>query len=165
MPFKRPAELAQDETSGMAPVLHAVEQCMGYDYVVLLQPTSPLRTVEDIDGCIQKALVSDGGFCVSVVEPSHSPYWMYKVENDRLIPLLSQEELIARRQDLAQVGSLNGAVYVGEIRKLLESKSFLTENTLAFFMEPQKSVDIDDASDFEYCEFLLNKRNKKRVPQ
>ncbi|MEH2097772.1 acylneuraminate cytidylyltransferase family protein, partial [Nostoc sp.] len=50
--FKRPVELAQDDTPGIAPVLHALNQLPIYDYVVLLQPTSPLRQVIDIDGCI-----------------------------------------------------------------------------------------------------------------
>lgn len=78
VPFKRPIELAQDDTPGIDPVLHAIEQCPGYDYVVLLQPTSPLRTVDDIDGCIEQLLSSDGtNFCVSVTEPEKSPYWMY----------------------------------------------------------------------------------------
>lgn len=53
VPFVRPIELAQDNTPGIEPVLHAIEKCPGYDYVLLLQPTSPLRTVEDIDGCIE----------------------------------------------------------------------------------------------------------------
>ena len=52
VPFEQPAEMARDGTPGIAPVLHAIEMLPDYDYVVLLQPTSPLRQVEDVDGCI-----------------------------------------------------------------------------------------------------------------
>ena len=62
VPFIRPAHLAEDDTPGVAPILHALEQCPDYDYVVVLQPTSPLRTAEDIDGTIEKCLKMMGIF-------------------------------------------------------------------------------------------------------
>ena len=155
VPFKRPKELAQDDTPGMDPVLHAIEQCPGYDYVVLLQPTSPLRTVEDIDGCIEKLLNSDADFCVSVTEPEKSPYWMYTIENDRMKPLIPQEDLIVRRQDLPKVYALNGAVYVGVVRTVLNKKTFLTTGTIGFKMAQFTSYDIDTELDFKVCESLL----------
>lgn len=158
VPFKRPLELAQDDTPGIEPVLHAIEQCPGYDYVVLLQPTSPLRTAEDIDGCIEKLLNSDADFCVSVTEPDKSPYWMYTLENERLIPLLPQEEFVARRQELPKVYALNGAVYVGKQDALLKSKSFIMDSTLISVMNRKNSVDIDTELDFELCSYL--KREK-----
>ena len=155
VPFKRPLELAQDDTPGIEPVLHAIEQCPGYDYVVLLQPTSPLRTVEDIDGCIEKLLNSDADFCVSVTEPEKSPYWMYTLEEERMVPLLSQEELVTRRQDLPKVYALNGAVYIGKVTELIESKSFLAITTIAYEMTKEHSIDIDTQIDFTLCELIL----------
>lgn len=155
VPFKRPLELAQDDTPGIEPVLHAIEQCPGYDYVVLLQPTSPLRTAEDIDGCIEKLLNSDADFCVSVTEPEKSPYWMYTLEGERMVPLLPQEELVVRRQDLPKVYALNGAVYVGKSSEVKKSKAFLTENTVAFEMVAEHSFDIDTELDFKICEVLI----------
>lgn len=158
VPFKRPLELAQDDTPGIEPVLHAIEQCPGYDYVVLLQPTSPLRTVGDIDGCIEKLLSNGGDFCVSVTEPEKSPYWMYTVSNDRMVPLMPQEDFVTRRQDLPKVFALNGAIYVGKSNSLIKEKSFLTEYTLGFTMNQINSVDIDTEFDLSYCEFLLKGR-------
>lgn len=157
VPFKRPLELAQDDTPGIDPVLHAIEQCPGYDYVVLLQPTSPLRTVEDIDGCIEKLLVSEADFCVSVSEPDKSPYWMYTLENDKMVSLLPQEGLVLRRQELPKVYSLNGAVYVGEIQQVIIQKGFITDNTIAYSMDNVSSIDIDSELDFTMCEVLINK--------
>lgn len=155
VPFKRPLELAQDDTPGIEPVLHAIEQCPGYDYVVLLQPTSPLRTVEDIDGCIEKLLNNNADFCVSVTEPEKSPYWMYTLEEDRMVPLLPQDELVARRQDLPKVYALNGAVYVAKTRCLIIEKSFLVKDTLAYIMKSERSLDIDNELDFIICDKML----------
>lgn len=157
VPFKRPIELAQDDTPGIDPVLHAIEQCPGYDYVVLLQPTSPLRTVEDIDGCIEKLLHNDADFCVSVTEPEKSPYWMYKLEDEKIVPLLPRDGIITRRQDLPKCYVLNGAVYVADANVLLKSKSFLTEKTTAYLMGNESSYDIDTLNDFYICEFILEK--------
>lgn len=161
VPFKRPIELAQDDTPGIDPVLHAIEQCSGYDYTVLLQPTSPLRTVEDIDACIEKILASDADFCVSVTESEKSPYWMYTVEGEKMVPLLQQDTLVTRRQDLPKAFAINGAVYVGQINKLLEVKSFLTEGTVAYIMSQEKSFDIDTIFDFKICEILMRDKLNK----
>lgn len=158
VPFKRPIELAQDDTPGIDPVLHAIEQCPGYDYVVLLQPTSPLRTVDDIDGCIEQLFSSDGtNFCVSVTEPEKSPYWMYTLEDERMVPLLPKDTLVTRRQDLPKVYALNGAIYVAKTEKLIEEKSFLSSNTSGYIMPQERSFDIDTLIDFTICD-LLKKR-------
>lgn len=156
VPFVRPLALAQDDTPGIDPVLHAIEQCPGFDYVVLLQPTSPLRTVEDIDGCIEKALQYQADFCVSVTEPEKSPYWMYQInDNEVMEPLLELDNLPSRRQKLQKVYALNGAVYVAKIEKLKEKKTFLPPKTLAFIMEKEHSIDIDTEWDFNICEWYL----------
>ncbi len=156
VPFKRPIELAKDDTPGIDPVLHAIKQCPGYDYVVLLQPTSPLRTVEDINGCIEKLLANDADFCVSVTEPEKSPYWMYTLADERMVPLLPKDTLVARRQDLPKVYSLNGAVYVGKINKIVEVNGFISEGTIGYIMPQEKSFDIDTTVDFMICESLIS---------
>lgn len=158
VPFKRPLVLAQDDTPGIDPVLHAIEQCPAYDYVVLLQPTSPLRTVHDIDRCIEMMISQNLDFCVSVTEPSESPYWMYKVNEDGVMqPFTEQLEMVSRRQDLPTVYTLNGAVYVARVDKLLEEKSFLTPSTKAYIMPSERSFDIDTELDFIVCEQVLKK--------
>lgn len=160
VPFKRPAELAYDDTSSIEVVLHAIEQCPGYDYVVLLQPTSPLRTVEDIDGCIEMLFTQNIDFGVSVSEPNNSPYWMYMVDMDgSMEPIIKQEEIISRRQDLPKIYTLNGAVYVAKVERLLKEKNFLNSNTKAYIMNNENSLDIDSELDFLVCEHLIN--NKK----
>lgn len=157
VPFKRPAELAKDDTPGIEPVLHAIETLKEkYDYICLLQPTSPLRKVEHIDGCIEKCLFTNSDSCVSVTEVDKSPYWMYKIDgDDKLIPLIDGN-LITRRQDLPKVYALNGAVYVAKSEVIQHQKKIITSNSLALVMPQKNSADIDNSLDFDYCNFLLN---------
>lgn len=160
VPFVRPLELACDDTPGISPVLHAIKQCPGYDYVLLLQPTSPLRTVDDIDGCIEYILQKKAKFCVSVTEPDKSPYWMYTLEDGSMRPLIKQEQVATRRQDLPVAYALNGAIYIAEIEALLHEQSFLTEETIGFVMSNEKSFDIDTMLDFEICDYLIQNKVK-----
>lgn len=156
VPFVRPAHLAQDETSSIDMVFHVLNELPDYDYVILLQPTSPLRSVEDIDGCIDAMLGFDAPSCVSVTEPEKSPYWMYNLQgNHRLQPLIPQVSKASRRQDLKKVYALNGAVYVASVDTLAEAKSFVTDDTVAYIMPKNRSYDIDTEEDFLICDLLM----------
>ncbi|MFJ8457767.1 cytidylyltransferase domain-containing protein [Lysinibacillus xylanilyticus] len=155
VPFVRPMELAQDATPGIDPVLHAIQQCPDFDYVVLLQPTSPLRNVEDIDGCIELAIEQHANFCVSVTESEKSPYWMYTIKNGHLDPLINQDKIAIRRQDLPKSYVLNGAVYVAKVNALVQEKSFLNRNTKPFIMPTMRSFDIDTELDMKICESII----------
>lgn len=152
----RPAALARDDTPGIEPVLHALAAVPGYDYVVLLQPTSPLRQAEDIDGCIALC-VKNGVSCVSVTEAEQSPFWMYQLNPaGQLTPLLKIEpELAARRQTLPKVYVLNGAVYAAKSSALLASRTFLEPDTLGFVMPPERSFDIDTETDLVLLEAIM----------
>jgi N-acylneuraminate cytidylyltransferase len=156
-PFVRPAELAGDDVPGIEPVLHALNTLPGkYDYVVLMQPTSPLRTVQDIDGCIEHCVRRAANACVSVTEPDKSLYWAYVLDAEgRMQPLLDTGELIFQRQDLPKTYVLNGAVYVADCEWLLKTKTFITAETLAYPMDKVNSVDIDSELDLKFAEMLL----------
>ena len=156
VPFVRPKRLAGDKTPAAKVVLHAISNLPGYDYVVLLQPTSPLRRAEDIDGCIQHCFRSKAKACVSVTIPEKSPYWMYSLDpRGCLYPVLANGRNIERRQGLPKVFALNGAVYVAEVNGLMKSRTFITLQTVAYIMPPSRSVDIDTKLDFKITEFLL----------
>jgi CMP-N,N'-diacetyllegionaminic acid synthase len=157
VPFRRPARLARDETPGVAPVLHALEELPGYEYVVLLQPTSPLRTAEDIDSCIEQCVSKGANCCVSVTEPEKSPYWMFTIgEGCRLEPVVKTDTIAVRRQDLPLAYALNGAAYVADSKWLLTQRAFLTAETIAYKMPQERSLDIDTAIDLILAEILLN---------
>lgn len=157
VPFKRPSYLAQDDTSGMEPVLHALENCPGYDYVLMLQPTSPFRTVKDIDNCLEQVFKNNWAFCVSLTEASESPYWMYNLENDDMKSLLTPIEL-STRQSLPKNYILNGALYVAKTEDFLVEKKFLNNKTKPFIMKKEHSYDIDDPIDFKVCELLMEEK-------
>lgn len=163
VPFVRPAKLAQDETPGIAPVLHALETLNEkYDYVILLQPTSPFRTAMDIDGCLELCCVNDSPSCVSVAETSENPYWMFSMAQDKKIePLIRIKDEVHQRQLLPESFILNGAIYISKTEYIAMEKSFVTKDTLAFIMDRDHSVDIDSEKDLLYAKFLLNETLNK----
>jgi len=158
VPFIRPAELSADNTHGVDPALHAINMLPGYDYLVLLQPTSPLRIACDIDDCIKKCLDSGATSCVSIARAEHSPYWMYNIEgNGLLTPLFEKESQISRRQDLPGAYIVNGAVYVTKCDWLIENKTIMNNETVGFIMPQERSVDIDTEVDLLVFEAILKK--------
>lgn len=155
VPFVRPAALARDDTPGIAPVIHAVQQLPGYDYVALLQPTSPLRRAEDIDMCIRLCVEQNANSCVTVAEAEQHPNWMYTLDaKGRMMPLLPDNDMYVRRQDLPPVYRLNGAVYVAKTDWLVAHNSFLADGVLASPMPQDRSIDIDSETDFQLAALL-----------
>ncbi len=154
VPFKREAGLAADDTPGVDVVLDALGRCSGYDWVVLLQPTSPLRTADDIDGALKKCIELDAPACVSVCETQQSPFWMYFQRESRLYPII-EKPLIGRRQDLPKSYALNGAVYVASTFWLVKQKTFMASSTVAYEMPAERSLDIDTEADFKFLSALL----------
>jgi N-acylneuraminate cytidylyltransferase len=157
VPFVRPADLARDDTQGIAPVLHALDTLPdSYDYVVLLQPTSPLRTSADISAALKICVEDNALACVSVSVPPHAPWWMFRLDAARhLQPLFPQDDLPSRRQEMPEVYALNGAVYVAKVSWLRESGSFLTPATVAYVMPPERALDIDTELDFKLVEAVI----------
>ena len=159
VPFVRPAELARDETLGIEPVLHALHQLPLYDYVVLLQPTSPLRTFVDIDACIQKCARANSPACVSVTKCRENPSLMLRLSNDeRLIPLLPEMARQLPSQQFPEFYRLNGAVYVALTIWLQKARSFIAEGTLGYSMPWERSLDIDTEEDLKEFQDQLTKR-------
>lgn len=159
VPFRRPPELATDETPGIAPILHALQMLPSYDYVVVLQPTSPLRDSSDIDTCIERCVLEEASSCISVTEADDSPYLMYFVsDGGQMKKVLRNEELPARRQDLPKVFMLNGAVYVVQSKFLESRKTFIGDDTIAFIMPKERSLDIDTEADLVRADYIIQKK-------
>lgn len=155
VPFLRPAEFAQDDSPGIDPVLHALEQLPEFDAVLLLQPTSPLRTTEDIDACIELAQVQASPSAVSVSEPTKHPYWMYRLDGGQRMQPLIDVPPVSRRQDLPAVYAMNGALYYARADWLRQQRNFVTAQTVAYVMPPERAVDLDTALDWKLAELLL----------
>jgi CMP-N,N'-diacetyllegionaminic acid synthase len=156
-PFVRPAELARDDTPGVLPVLDALERVQGYDVVVLLQPTSPLRSAADIDACVDLVVSSEAPACVSVTAVHEHPFWTYWLRPGGQLERVLQDDSarVSRRQELPPVYRPNGAVYVARIPWLRETQTFLAAGTLGYVMPFERSLDIDTASDFVHAELAL----------
>lgn len=157
VPFTRPVELARDDTPGVNPVIHMLKNInINYDYIILLQPTSPLRTAQDIDSCLEFCLNKGAMVCISVCEVEKGPWWMYRLDSQNKIIAVLNEEIIAEHSRYPTgIFMPNGAVYVAESSYLLDKKSFITDQTMAYTMPVERSVDIDNEIDFIFCEALL----------
>jgi len=163
--IKRPKRLATDESPITDTILHII-YTLNYenDAIVLLQPTSPLRTSEDIDMAIKLFRLNNDNTVISVSEMRHSPYWALRIENDLLTPLLHSDQkwmyFNKRSQDLDKCYVPNGAVYICQSRKLIEHNTFYIDPVVPYIMSVEKSIDIDEEIDFRLAELLI-KRLKK----
>lgn len=162
VPFLRPAALARDDTPGVMPLLHAVEWLEQHEQyrpelVILLQPTSPLRTADDIEAAVQMMEASRPPAVVSVEPTKKHPEWMVRLDDDGAMHWLMGEGATAtRRQDLRAAYALNGALYLLQRAELLAQKTVLPKGTLGYVMPAERSIDIDSELDLRVAESLLS---------
>ena len=161
--LKRPDELATDTATSFDVITHAIESIdEKYDYIILLQPTSPLRNAEHIDEAIELLETKNADAVVSVCEMEHSPLWSNTLDDSLSMKNFLKEEILNKRsQDLETYYRLNGAVYICKTNNFLKKKSFfLKENIFAYIMDRESSIDIDEKIDFELAQVYM-KENKK----
>jgi len=162
IPFLRPKELAQDRTPAIDVVLHALEwfetsEQYRPDLLMYLQPTSPLRTAQDIRVAIQLLLDKGADSVVSVSPVKNHPYWMKQLDAEgRMTDFLTEFHAPANRQELPTVYALNGAIYLARRDVLLQSKTWYTDRTYAYVMLPERSLDIDSLWDWRLVEATLS---------
>ena len=156
--IKRPDELATDTASSVDVVKHVAENYPGYEYVVLLQPTSPLRNKKHIDEAIELLEKKNADAIISVCEVDHSPLWSNTLPESLSMKNFLREDVKNKRsQDLPTYYRLNGAIYICKTDRLLEQNTFfIKDNIFAYIMDRKSSVDIDDEVDFKLAEVLLN---------
>ncbi len=161
VPFMRPAELAQDHTPTLPVVQHALQwlEARGehYEAVCLLQPTSPLRRAEDIDGCIELLAEQRADAVVTIlpVPLEYNPHWVYFQDNEGALHLSMGETIpIPRRQDLPPAFHREGSIYVTRRAVIMEQNSFYGQHLLGYPVDPQYCVNIDDEEDWAKAELL-----------
>ncbi|KGN03513.1 acylneuraminate cytidylyltransferase [Clostridium novyi A str. 4570] len=163
VPFLRPDEISTDRAKSIDVVLHGIdylkEHNENFDYVILLQPTSPLRTSDDIDTAIESVIEADKDSLISVCECSENPILMRTIEREKLKPVLEFNGDNLRRQELPTFYVFNGAIYINKVDMLQNKKEFVDENTMPFIMDSTKSIDIDNMIDAKIAEMIL-KENK-----
>lgn len=163
--IKRPDKLANDTATTFDAIKHTIENIEKYNYIVLLQATSPLRDEKHIDKAIELLGSKNADAIVSVSEMSHSPLWVNTLDESLSMEGFLRDEVLNKRsQDLDKYYRLNGAIYICKTEKLLEEKSFfLKKNIFAYKMDRKSSVDIDEEIDFQVAEFLIKERSNNNV--
>ena len=154
--IQRPIELANDTATTFDAIKHTIDNCETYDYIVLLQATSPLRNEKHIDEAIELLESKKADAVVSVCEMDHSPLWSNTLDESLSMKgFLKDEVLNTRSQDLENYYRLNGAIYICKTHKLLEEKSFMLKNDIfAYVMDRESSIDIDEEIDFRMANML-----------
>lgn len=166
VPYQRPSELASDAAEKLPVIEHLVRHLEASGLVIAtiidLQPTSPLRTADDITGALALFGQSSAELVVSVTEPSHNPYYtLVEAQRDGALALC-KSAAFARRQDAPAVWGLNGAIYVWRRAALARAArdGFWSVPARAYPMPRERSVDIDDRFDFELAEWLYRRAHQ-----
>ena len=161
----RPPELARDESGSFEVAEHALrwieaDEARMPDYLLLLQPTSPLRTADDIDGAITFAHERNADAVLAVCEASPHPYLMRSMTGDGVlsdfIPLATKP---TRRQEYPEAWIMNAAIYIIRPAILLATRSFQPPGALGYVMPRERSLDIDSAWDLRVADLLLRHGN------
>jgi CMP-N-acetylneuraminic acid synthetase len=157
--IKRPPELATDTSPTIDAVKHVIQNLeKKYDYVVLLQPTSPLRKSIHIREAIELLFQKNADAIISVCEAEHHPLWCNTLPQDLSMKNFLRKDIINKRsQDLPKYYRLNGAIYICKTDRLVsEGTFFVKDNIFAYIMDRKSSVDIDDEIDFKLAEILIS---------
>jgi CMP-N,N'-diacetyllegionaminic acid synthase len=151
VPFIRPAEISTDKSSRIDVIRHSLEEVgESYDYIVFLEPTSPLTTERDIDAAIEQLFLEKNAEAIVGVSLSEAAHPNFLVElNNGFLGFISkdQKSSVVRRQDLEDFYFYDGSLYISEVDKYLK-KEFYHEKTLGYVTSKWKSLEIDDIYDF-----------------
>ena len=160
-PFLRPVALAQDHTLGVDPVIHAVQWLAEHeayqpDYVVLLQPTSPLRTATDIDGALDLATAKNADAVVGLTPAEIHPNWIKHIDAaGHMVNPIPLHQADRNRQDHPACYYVNGAIYVIRPAVLLAGRSLFPPGAYAYVMPPERALDINTPWELHLVELVL----------
>ncbi len=163
IPFLRPVELASDTAKSIDAIVHAIKWLEDhnekFDIFVLLQPTSPLRTVEDLDGALEKFINSGEKSLVAVSLVSDNPILIRTINADGTMEKLLDLQSTVRRQDMKNYYRVNGSIYINKVSEINADTS-LNDNEIPFVVKPENSVDIDEKKDLVLAEWYLGQKNE-----
>lgn len=161
VPFLRPPELAQDDTLGLAVVIHAIKWLSdneGYspEFTMLLQPTSPLRNSTDIENVINMLNNKTTSSVVSVSPVEQHPHLMVNIKNNGTMKCLAELSMgSGNRHEYPDVYALNGAIYIAKTNDIVKNETWYNEHSMAYIMPEERSVDIDSPKDLVVAEYYL----------
>lgn len=165
VPFLRPKRLATDNSKVMDVVLHSMRQmeAEACDILVLLQPTSPLRTAGDIDKAISLLFTKKAKSVISMSRANCNPYSIYTLKNGFMKNFKGITDNNKNRQDFPVFYEPNGAIYLSYWDSLKRGRTFFGKKSFAYLMPEKRSVDIDYEVDFRFAEFLMRDRLHKHI--
>jgi CMP-N,N'-diacetyllegionaminic acid synthase len=164
IPFIRPAHLSDDAASTTDVILHTLDfyekSGKQFDYLVLLQPTSPIRLADDIDAAFTLLKNENAKAVVSVCEAEHHPLWANVLPENGCMKDFIREDIKGKnRQQLPVYYRLNGSIYISSVETFRSNKTFIHAHTIAYKMPLERSVDIDHEIDFMLAGLLLKSKN------
>ena len=158
-PFLRPKEISGDNASIYDAISFTLKKIRDkFDIIILLQPTSPLRTFKDINKCFEMMVKQEASSIVSITKLPYPYEWILKKDKNKKIKFISKK-YISLRQKTKNYYKSNGAIFISTIQKFNKNKKFYTNDTCGYEMPIDKSIDIDSLLDFKIAEFLY-KKNK-----
>jgi CMP-N,N'-diacetyllegionaminic acid synthase len=159
VPFLRSPETSSDTASSWDAVREVInnyaQKNRTFDTFCLLQPTSPLRTSEDIKKAYEEYTNKNALAVISVCKMEHSPLWCNTLPDDGSLSGFQKEASGLRRQDLETYYRLNGAIYIADIKEFLNNSFLYRNGSYAYIMPSEHSIDIDTENDFKLAEFLM----------
>ncbi|HMF44517.1 MAG TPA: acylneuraminate cytidylyltransferase family protein [Polyangia bacterium] len=164
VPFLRPPELARDDTPSMPVLTHALAEIerlenRRYASVLLLEPTSPGRLPQDIEGALDRLEAApDATMVLGCSEPTFNPYWVGVVEDKgRLEMVFPEMDKFKRRQDVPRFLRINGAIYLWRANFIRAGQDVWQQGkTLALEMPEARSFSIDDLYEFQVAELMIS---------
>ncbi|CAH8242005.1 acylneuraminate cytidylyltransferase family protein [Vibrio aestuarianus] len=162
--FLRPKELARDDSLAVDNYIYTTNRLsdeFGYDVdnFVVLQPTSPLRESQDIDGAIDLFYKNSADSVVSYCLEYHPVMWHKYIEADSSLTSIFSDDSLNNRQQFRESYFPNGAIFVFK-KSLIDNRQYFSEKTFAYKMPRSRSIDIDTQEDFDYAQFLMGKNNE-----
>lgn len=170
VPFLRPKELARDESTTIDVILHTLNWFENagekYDYLALLEPTSPLREKNDIDKCIELLINNEAAKSIVSVSKLESAHPEFNIVIDKKSGFIKKvngttEFKVLRRQDLPDIYFFDGTIYISEISTLKIKRTFYHKLTISYIVPRWKSLEIDELSDIICAEALLKSKLSK----
>lgn len=164
IPFIRPKKYAGDKSSSVDVAIHALDWAKNnnikVNYLMLLQPTSPLRTVNDINLSIELFKEKQADSVISLTKPDILPFNMKYLNEDFSVKNYSPKKF-NRRQDMPEIYGTNGAIYIVKPSILYNKNSFMGENNYGYLMSKERSIDIDSDFDLKIADLLLKDKDKR----
>ena len=157
VPFLRPKEFAKDDSPGIDPVLHALENISNVQDLILLQPTSPLRKEFHIDDIFKLRKKCNVESAVSISLSRKHIDLFFRVNSKLQIQPFSNNFKELPRQKYEDLYTLNGSIYLSSKESILKNQSLFSPRTVGYIMSEEYSIDIDNNFDWEIAEFLMKK--------